>query len=68
LAARLSGERFEGFVRDHLFVPLHMNSATYFLSPDATQSLSKGYQNDGLTPIPCWHAIYRPGQFSYFAP
>ncbi len=57
---KVSGERFEDYVREHLFKPLHMDGAGYFYTPEVQQKLAKLYHADGITPYPYWHIDYRP--------
>ncbi len=57
---KASGERFEDYVQEHLFKPLHMDSASYFYTLGVQQRLAKLYRPDGITPYPYWHIDYRP--------
>lgn len=57
---KVSGERFEDYVQEHLFKPLHMDGASYFYTPEVQQKLAKLYHADGITPYPYWHIDYRP--------
>jgi CubicO group peptidase (beta-lactamase class C family) len=57
---KVSGRRFEDYVQEHLFNPLHMDTASYFLTPEAAQRLTKLYHSDGVTPYPYWHIGFRP--------
>lgn len=57
---KVSGERFEDYVQEHFFDPLHMGSASYFYTPVVQQRLTKLYHADGVTPYPYWHIAYRP--------
>jgi len=52
---KVSGERFEDYVRKNLFHPLHMEGADYFDTPEVRQRLAKLYRPDGVTPYPYWH-------------
>jgi hypothetical protein len=54
----LTGERFEDFVADNLFRPIGMTSATYF--PPASAAAATQYRNDGTSPSPYWHMLFRP--------
>jgi len=56
---KVSGERFEDYVQEHFFNPLHMNTASYFYTPAVQQHLTKLYHSDGVTPYPYWHIAYR---------
>jgi CubicO group peptidase (beta-lactamase class C family) len=57
---KVSGERFEDYVQEHFFNPLHMDTASYFYTPAVQQRLTKLYHPDGVTPYPYWHIAYRP--------
>ncbi|SPE56860.1 putative TonB-dependent receptor [Verrucomicrobia bacterium] len=57
---KVSGERFEDYVRKHIFNPLHMDGASYFYTAEVQRRLTKLYRPDGLTPYPYWHAGLRP--------
>jgi CubicO group peptidase (beta-lactamase class C family) len=57
---RVSGQRFEDYVQEHFFKPLHMDTASYFLTPVVEQRLTKLYDRDGITPYPYWHIGFRP--------
>ncbi len=51
---RLSGNRFETYLAEHLFEPLGMHAAS--LSP--VPGLPGGFQADGQTEIPYWHMTF----------
>ncbi len=57
---KVSAERFEDYVQEHFFNPLHMDSASYYYTPAVQQRLTKLYHSDGVTPYPYWHISYRP--------
>ena len=57
---KVSGQRFEDYVQEHFFNPLHMDTASYFLTPVVEQRLTKLYQRDGITLCPYWHISFRP--------
>src|SRR5215467_5451014 len=57
---KASGERFEDYVQEHIFKPLHMDTASYFDTPIAQQRLTKLYYPDGVTPHSYWHTAFRP--------
>lgn len=57
---KVTGERFEDYVQEHFFNPLHMETASYFYTPAVQQRLTRLYHNDGRTPYPYWHIAYRP--------
>ena len=55
---RVGGQSYEAVIRDALFTPLDMRSATSL--QQRTTNLATGYDQDGVTPIPYWHMIQRP--------
>jgi hypothetical protein len=57
---KATGERFEDYVREHLFNPLHMDTASYYYTPAVERRLAKLYRPDGFTPYPYWHIGLRP--------
>jgi CubicO group peptidase (beta-lactamase class C family) len=57
---KVSGKRFEDYVQEHFFNPLHMDTASYFYTPAVEQRLTKLYHPDGVTPYPYWHFAFRP--------
>jgi CubicO group peptidase (beta-lactamase class C family) len=57
---KVTGERFEDYVQEHFFNPLHMDTASYFYTPAVQQRLTKLYHSDGVTPYPYWNISYRP--------
>ena len=57
---KVSGERFEDYVQEHFFKPLHMDTASYFYTPEVERRLTKLYHPDGITPYPYWHILFRP--------
>lgn len=57
---KVSGQRFEDYVQEHFFKPLHMDTASYFYTPAVEQRLTKLYRSDGITPYSYWHICYRP--------
>ena len=59
IVEKVSGQRLEDYVREHLFVPMGMNTATYF-EPDAALPVTTLYQEDGKTAFPYWHILLRP--------
>jgi len=56
---KVSGQQFEDYVREHFFIPLRMDTASYFLTPNVEQRLTKLYRSDGVTLYPYWHIAYR---------
>jgi CubicO group peptidase (beta-lactamase class C family) len=57
---KASGERFEDYVQEHIFKPLHMDTASYFYTPAVQERLAKLYHPDGVTPHSYWHTAFRP--------
>ncbi len=57
---KITGEHFEDYVQEHFFTPLHMDTASYFSTPEVVQRSTKLYHNDGVTPYPYWHIGLRP--------
>lgn len=58
IVEKLTGQRFEDFVEEHLFRPMGMKTATYFPPPPAIAATL--YHDDGKTPFPYWNIIFRP--------
>ncbi len=54
---KLTGERFEDFVRERFFVPIGMQTATYF-QPRGVPA-TELYRPDGKTPFPYWNILIR---------
>ena len=59
IAERVTGQPFEDLVRERLFRPIGMTTATY-LVPDPPEALATLYHTDGVTPFPYWHILQRP--------
>lgn len=57
---KVSGKRFEDYVKENLFDPIGMPTADYFHSTQAQQLLTKLYRGDGKTEVPYWNIIMRP--------
>lgn len=57
---KVSGERFEDYVQENFFKPLHMDTASYFYTPEVQKRLAKLYRSDGVTEFPYWHICFRP--------
>jgi CubicO group peptidase (beta-lactamase class C family) len=58
IVERLTGQRFEDFVQQNLFLPIGMKTATYF--EPAAGTATTLYHTDGKTPYPYWHILLRP--------
>jgi len=55
---KITGQRFEDYVTQNLFLPIGMKTATYFERP--SPQLTTLYQSDGKTPNPYWNILVRP--------
>lgn len=55
---KLTGQRFEDFVQQNLFLPIGMKTATYFVPAPGTATTL--YHEDGKTPYTYWHILLRP--------
>lgn len=58
IVEKLTGQRFEDFAQQNLFLPIGMKTATYFESAPGTATTL--YHEDGKTPYPYWHILLRP--------
>jgi len=58
IVEKLTGERFEDYVQQHLFLPIGMKTATYFQPAPGTATTL--YHGDGKTPYPYWNILLRP--------
>ncbi|MGH8248974.1 MAG: serine hydrolase domain-containing protein, partial [Gammaproteobacteria bacterium] len=54
-----TGQSYEDFVEQRIFVPLGMETAGFFPDPPTLEALATGYDSDGYTVIPYWHMLYR---------
>lgn len=57
---RAAGQRFEDYVRENLFLPLGMKTASYFLTLEVAQTSASNYHKGDPQPLPYRHMIYRP--------
>jgi len=57
---KVTGEHFEDYVQEHFFKPMHMDTASYFYTPEVQQRITLLYRNNGITPNPYWHIAFRP--------
>lgn len=55
-----TGHTYEDFVRERIFAPLAMHSASLADDTATRARLATGYAEDGHTVIPYWHILYRP--------
>jgi len=58
IVEKITGQRFEDYVTQNLFLPIGMKTATYFEQP--SPQLTTLYHPDGKTPYPYWNIIGRP--------
>ncbi len=58
IVEKITGQRFEDFVQQNLFLPIGMKTATYFEPPSGAATTL--YHDDGKTPYPYWHILLRP--------
>ena len=47
-------------MRENFFQPLHMDTSSFFLTPEVEKKLTRLYHPDGKTPYPYWHITMRP--------
>jgi len=59
LVERVTGRPFEQLVRERLFLPIGMRTATFF-EPEAGAHAATLYHLDGRTPYPYWYVLERP--------
>lgn len=55
-----TGRPYEDFVRERIFAPLAMDTASLADDAATRARLATGYAEDGHTVIPYWHILYRP--------
>lgn len=55
---KITGQRFEDYVDEHLFKPIGMATATYM--PPAGRPATTLYHDDGKKPFPYWNILIRP--------
>ncbi|MEO8215166.1 MAG: serine hydrolase domain-containing protein, partial [Myxococcales bacterium] len=61
IVEKLTGQRFEDYVKETFFDPMGMPSADYFgVSPRTRTLLAKAYRADGTTPLPYRNFALRP--------
>ncbi len=58
IVEKITGQRFEDYVKQNFFEPIGMKTATYF--QPSSPPLTILYHPDGKTPYPYWNIIYRP--------
>ena len=59
IVEKMSGQRFEDFVTQNLFLPIGMKTATYF-QPTDPKTTTVLYHEDGKTPYTYWNILMRP--------
>jgi CubicO group peptidase (beta-lactamase class C family) len=60
IVEKISGRRFEDYVQQNFFGPLHMDTASYLYTPAVRQHLTTLYAADGVRKEPYWHITVRP--------
>ena len=60
IVEKVTGQRFEDYVKATLLKPLGMETADYFLSPQSEALLTNLYHRGGRVPYPYWHSLMRP--------
>lgn len=55
-----TGQEFESFVQQRIFVPLGMNRATFHRDGAALTDLATGYMGNDQQEAPYWHLLARP--------
>ncbi len=58
IVEKITGQKFEDYVRENFFIPIGMDTATYF--QPARDLLTTLYHKDGKTPYEYWNILYRP--------
>lgn len=58
IVEKITGQVFEDYIKQKWFIPIGMNSATYF-QPAAEQT-TELYHSDGKSPYPYWNILFRP--------
>jgi len=60
IVEKLTGKRFEDYVQENLFGPIHMLTASYFYTPEVQQHLTTLYAADGVHTVLYRHITVRP--------
>jgi len=60
IVEKITGRRFEDYVKENFFLPLHMDSASYLLTPEVDAKLTKAYMSYSTNTVPYWHILERP--------
>jgi len=56
---RVAGKSYESIIKQDLFTPLRMSSASLVLDKRTEKNLATGYDTDGNKVIPYWHVLFR---------
>jgi CubicO group peptidase (beta-lactamase class C family) len=57
---KITGQRFEDYVRENLFQPIHMDSASYLYTPEVARKITGLFGHDGRSRSFYWHISVRP--------
>jgi len=60
IVQKITGNSFEDYVHENLFLPIHMQTASYLYTPEVRQHLTGLYSPDGSHTVPYWHITLRP--------
>jgi CubicO group peptidase (beta-lactamase class C family) len=60
IVEKITGKRFEDYVQENLFGPIHMPTASYFYTPAVRQHLTTLYAADGVRTVLYRHITVRP--------
>ncbi len=60
IVEKITGQHFDDYVRDHIFLPLGMNHSSLLHTEKVIQLLSKGYDAEGSKEEAYWHISQRP--------
>ncbi|MFN7997687.1 MAG: serine hydrolase domain-containing protein [Bryobacteraceae bacterium] len=60
IVEKITGKRFEDYVQENLFGPIHMATASYFYTPAVRDRLTTLYTSDGRRTSFYWHITVRP--------
>lgn len=56
---KITGEKFEGYIREAVLEPLNMTASTFLLTPENRQAFAQGYEGR-YKPIPFTYVYARP--------
>lgn len=60
IVEKITGRRFEDYVQQNFFGPLHMDTASYLYTPAVRRNLTTLYAPDGAHTMKYWHITVRP--------